>query len=114
MLRANKKIQAWRNKLWWITLSEAVALLRLLGDFNQDSVIIRKRGYRRLSVYDLWQWYSSKDYCNNIWPVYFKGGPFGETDFRGTFLTMVLDRVLLTGHKKGFETVLEIINYVQS
>ena len=112
MFAASKIIDFWYNKFAFLKLVDAVTILRYLGDFERDGVTIIGSGYRRVPMRDLWHWYDREEYCSNIGPLYFEGGPFGSRNFKGTLLTVILDRVLLVANEKGAKHVLKVVEYV--
>lgn len=109
-------ISAWRQKVRWIRLGSGIALLKSLGDFNKDKVLIeyKGRGFHTIPAYNLLAYRSTSDYCVSIRPIYFKGGPTGDKLFKGTFRTMILDRVIYVAHEKGAEHVLELVKEAQN
>jgi hypothetical protein len=112
MMKITKSvIAAWRTEIGWITLGEAIMLLKHIGDFERDKVIIREKGYARYQVWELP--FNRNEYCVNIRPVYFEGGPIGSRRFKGTLLTLVLDRVLLTAYEKGGAYALRMVKYAR-
>lgn len=110
---ANAWIDTWRRDLWDLTLAEAIVLLRHLGDFELDRIIVLAGGYHHFPAHQLPHHFDPYEYCTNIRPLYFQGGPFGGRKFKGTFLTMVLDRVLLVAHEKGAEHVDKLVSYAR-
>ncbi len=111
---ANAWIDTWRRDLCNLTMAEAIILLRHLGDFDHDRVIVLLKGYHHFPAHQLLNHYDSHELCVNIRPLYFQGGPFGGRKFKGTFLTMVLDKVLLVAHEKGAEHVDKLVSYAKS
>lgn len=111
---ANTWIDTWRDELWRLTLAEGIILLRHLGDFDRDKVIVLLKGYHHFPVHQLLNHYDSHESCVNIRPFYFQGGPFGGKKFKGTFLTMILDRVLLVAHQEGAERIHNMVRYARS
>ncbi|MHC4188419.1 MAG: hypothetical protein ACYSUB_01920 [Planctomycetota bacterium] len=112
---ADGMIDAWRVKIGWITIAEGIILLRNLGGFERDKVIsMDKKGYRSVPAKHLLSIYNPSEYCINIRPIYFRGGPIGGKLFKGTFLTLVLDRLLLTSHEKGSVYVERMVEYARS
>lgn len=107
-------IAAWRKRIGWITLAEAIILLRRLGCFHVDKIIVCAGGYRHVIVEDLFHHFSGSEFCINIRPVYFDGGPTGGKQYKGTLITLLLDRILLMSHEKGAAFVLREVDYARS
>lgn len=106
-------IDAWRRQIAWITLDEAIILLRQLGGFEKDEIVVRvSAGYFTMQVRSLLEHYSRSEYCINIRPVYFTGGPI-EKRYKGTLLTLLLDRILLMSHEKGCAFALRTVKYAR-
>lgn len=114
-LFSNGMISAWRRRIAWITLNEAIILLKHLGDFDTDNIVIQApRGYYTVSVKDLHEHFSLAEYCINIRPIYFLGGPVGGKRYKGTLITLLLDRILLMSHEKGCAFALKMVTYARS
>ena len=112
-------IDIWRKELEHCTVTEAVILLRNLGNFQHDKVAVilkdaRYRGYRRFAFDDLLNYLSEDRFCRHVHPVYFEGGPQGTRQFKGTLLTMVLDRVIRASIHKGPKFAFEVVDYARS
>jgi hypothetical protein len=107
-------IDFWRKEIGWFTVDEACILLRHLGGYEGDTVLVQLQGYRHIAVRDLAHYFNGVEYCINIRPIYFLGGPVGGKRFRGTFLTFVLDRLLLVAHRKGADHALTLVKYARS
>lgn len=106
-------IDAWRRQVAWITLEEGIILLAALGDFDEDKIVVRvSAGYYTIQVRALLEHYSPSEYCINIRPVYFTGGPI-EKRYKGTLLTLLLDRILLMSHEKGCAFALRTVKYAR-
>ncbi len=114
MITYNEIIDGWRNKVAGLTRLGGEMLLRHLGGFEKDEVLIRPHGIYTVKVCDLWQYYAYTKKCVNIYPVYFTGGPTGERRFRGTLLTLVIDRMLATCIEKGDTHVSTLVEYIKS
>jgi hypothetical protein len=106
-------IDFWRKEVGWFTLDEAFILLRHLGCDEGDKILAQIQGYRHIAVRDLAHYFNGVEYCINIRPIYFHGGPIGGRRFKGTFLTFVLDRLLLVAHEKGAEHALTLVKYAK-
>lgn len=113
MVVKNALIDAWRRKIGWITLSEAIVLLEHLGDFESDEVIFKTRFFLVRRVWELTEFFSPTEFCTNIRPVYFHGGPAGGKQFKGSLLTLLLDRILLVSHERGAAHVLKMVTYAR-
>lgn len=107
-------IDAWRDEIRWLTVGEAVILLQHLGGFHIDPIAIISCGFKRLPVRELLSIISDTEYCVNINPCWFSGGPTGGKRFKGTFLTMVLDRVIYTAFERGAVNVASAIRNARS
>lgn len=112
-------IDVWRKELEYFTLTEAVILLRNLGGFQYDKVMVlmkdpRFRGYRQFAFCDLLDHLSPNCFCRHIYPVYFTGGPQGGKQFKGTLLTMVIDRVIRASIDKGPTFAFKTVDYARS
>ena len=107
-------IDFWRSEIGWFTLNEAFVLLRHLGGYEEDTILAQLQGYRHIAVRDLSHYFNGVEYCVNIRPVYFLGGPISGRRFKGTFLTFVLDRLLLVAHEKGADHALTTVKYARS
>lgn len=105
-------IDEWRDEIRWLTLQQAIVLLKQLGYFESDKVIANCRGYCHISIFELLEYFSENEYCVNICPVYFEGGPVTKR-YKGTLLTVVLDRILLTAYEKGAEFVWSRVEYAK-
>ena len=111
-------IDIWRKELEYCTVVEAIILLRNLGSFQFDKVMVllkdpRFRGYRQFAFCDLSGYLSEDRFCRHVHPVYFTGGPGGARQFKGTLLTMVLDRVIRASIHKGPKFALEAVQYAR-
>lgn len=113
-LVVNEMINFWRSEIGWFTLDEAIVLLEHLGGYNRDKILVQLTGYRHFQVDDLVSYFNGVEYCINIRPIYFHGGPVGGRRFKGTFLTFVLDRLLLVAHEKGADHTLKLVKYARS
>ena len=113
-VKGRSMIDAWRDEIRWLTVGEAVILLRHLGGFHIDPIAIISCGFKRLPAQELLSIISDTEYCVNINPCWFSGGPTGGKHFKGTFLTMVLDRVIHTAFEWGAEKVASIIRNARS
>lgn len=112
---SNGMIDAWRRRIAWITLNEAIILLRHLGDFETDKIVVHApAGFYTVPVQNLLEHFSPTEYCINIRPVYFTGGPVGEKQYKGTLVTLLLDRILLISHEKGCAFALKMVTYARS
>lgn len=111
MITPDEIIDGWRNKVMWLTLDEAVILMRHLGGFEHDEIIIRHGGARKIRLCDLRQYRDGQEYCINIRPVYFDGGPTSKKRYRGTLLTMIVDRMLAVSIEKGNSFVRATVKY---
>jgi hypothetical protein len=114
--RTGKKMEAidfFKNQIHWITLREATILLRHLGNYHCDPVIIRHGGYYRMPAKEVWEIFSAIEYAINIRPIYFRGGPMQAKLFKGTYLTFLIDRCMLVSFEKGVEHVNRIISYAK-
>jgi hypothetical protein len=112
-------IDIWRKELEYFTLTEAVILLRNLGGFQYDKLTVllkdpRLRGYRQFAFCDLLDYLSGTCFCRHIHPVYFTGGPQGGKQFKGTLLTMVIDRVIRASIDKGPTFAFKTVDYARS
>lgn len=112
-------IDIWRKELEHLTITEAVILFRNLGGFQFDKVMVllkgpRFKGYRHLAFCDLLDYLSDTCFCRHIYPVYFTGGPQGNKQFKGTLLTMVIDRVILASVDKGATFAFKTVDYARS
>jgi len=110
---SNALIDAWRRRIQWITLSEAIVLLGYLGDFESDKVIFLEGIFRVCRVHEMTDYISPTEFCVNIRPVYFYGGPVGGRQFKGTLRTLVLDRILLVSHEQGAAAALKMVTYAR-
>ena len=111
---ADGMIDFWRKEILNFSLDEACVLLRHLGGYELDKVLVQLSGYRLVEVGDLACYFNGVEKCLNIHPVYFFGGPVGGKRFKGTFLTFVLDRLLLVAHEKGADHALTMVKYARS
>lgn len=111
---ADGMIDFWRKEILNFSLDEALVLLRHLGGYEGDTILSQLQGYRHVAVRDLTHYFNGVEKCLNIRPVYFLGGPVGGKRFKGTFLTFVLDRLLLTSHEKGADHALTMVKYARS
>jgi len=107
-------IAAWRRKIGRITLAEGIILLRNLGNFHVDRVVIITSGYHSVTVENLSYYFSNNTLCANMRPIYFDGGPTGGKRYKGTLVTLLLDRIFLMSHEKGAAFVLREVNYARS
>lgn len=107
-------IKIWHNRLREITLVEAVILLKHLGGFHHDKITVLYKGYVRLEIIDLLNYFGYYEKCINLRPVYFEGGPYNNRHYKGTFHTVVTDRVLLAAEEHGTEFVIKAIDYAKS
>ena len=112
-------IDIWRKELEYFTITEAVILLRNLGDFQYDKVTVvlkdpRFRGCRQFAFCDLLDHLSSACFCRHVYPAYFTGGPQGVKQFKGTLLTMVIDRVIRASIYKGPTFAFKTVDYARS
>lgn len=107
------RIDIWRKELEYVTITEAVILLRNLGEFQYDKVTVLLQGYRQLAFCDLLDHLSSACFCRHIHPVYFTGGPREDKQFKGTLLTMVIDRVIRASIDKGPTFALGVVKYAR-
>jgi hypothetical protein len=112
-------IDIWRKELEHCTITEAVILLRNLGSYQFDKVMVllrdaRFRGYRQFAFCDLLDYISEDRFCRHVHPVYFTGGPGGDKQFKGTLLTMVIDRVILASVDKGPTFAFKAVDYARS
>lgn len=107
-------IDFWRKEILNFSLDEALVLLRHLGGYDQDRILARLTGYRDMKVSNMAHYFNGVEKCLNIRPIYFFGGPVGGRRFKGTFLTFVLDRLLLTAHEKGADHALTMVKYARS
>lgn len=110
---AQAVILAWRDRLREMTLVEAVILLKHLGSYHHDKITVLYKGYVRVKVIDLLGCFRYYEPCVNLRPVYFEGGPYNQ-HYKGTFLTVVTDRVLLAAEEHGTEFVIKAIDYAKS
>ena len=115
MITYDEIIDGWRTKVKGFTLRDAIRLLKRLGRFEKDEVLICCRGIYTIQVCDLWKYYSN-DFarCGDIQPVYFTGGPTGEVRFKGTLLTLVIDRILAVCLEKGSTYVGDLVSNIQN
>lgn len=111
-------IDTWRKELEHCAITEAVILLRNLGGFEFDKVMVllkerRHKGYYQFAFCDLLDFFSGDLFCRHVHPVYFKGGPKKTERFKGTLLTMVIDRVILTSVDKGPTFAYKAVTYAR-
>jgi hypothetical protein len=111
-------IDIWRKELEYCTVTEAVILLRNLGEFQYDKVTVvlkdpRFRGCRQFAFCDLLDHLSSACFCRHVYPAYFTGGPQENKQFKGTLLTMVIDRVIRASIDKGPTFAFKAVEYAR-
>jgi len=109
-----EKINYFKNQIRWITLREAVVLLRHLSEFQRKDIMVRNsKGYRRMVAVKICELFSPFDQAASVQPVYFYGGPTQVKLFKGTYLTLIIDRCLLVSFEKGVEYVDRMIQYAR-
>jgi hypothetical protein len=106
-------IDAWRRRISWITLAEAITLLEHLGGFELDKIIFLDGIFHTRLVCELTNFFSPTEFCINIRPVYFYGGPVGGKRFKGSLVTLLLDRILLVSHERGEAHALKMVTYAR-
>jgi len=111
-----ENINYFKNQIRWITLSEGVVLLRHLGEFQRDHIMVRGtgvKGHHRIPAMQIRELFSAMDQAASIQPVYFYGGPMQAKLFKGSYLTLLIDRCLLVSFEKGVKYVDRIIQYAR-
>ena len=103
-----------RTRLLKFTIEQSVLLMRNLGGYELDKItILTHNGYRRLSVLELVEHFNGSVPVDRLKPVYFWGGPMIAKQYKGDYLTYLVDRVMYAMCERGWLYVNATIAYCE-
>lgn len=101
-----------RDRLSGFTVEGATVLLRHLGQYQFDKItVLTHKGYRNMPAFELVGHFNGSVPVDRLKPVYFWGGPMRARQYKGDFLTFLVDRAMYTACEKGWAQVNATINY---
>jgi len=103
-----------RNRLTFLTIESAVMILRHFGDAVADELLVLSAGgYCRTTPAELVQDFNPKAPTFKVGPVYFYGGPNILRQYKGNYLTFIVDRAMRAQFRHGPQFVEDVITYVE-
>ena len=103
-----------RYRLVALTVESSVMLLRHLGNFDWDEIVIlTANGYKTMAVRELPEHFNGSVPVGRLRPVYFWGGPMVAKQFEGDYMTFIIDRAIYVMCEKGWAHVNATIAYCE-
>jgi hypothetical protein len=88
-------------------------LLKCLGHCEHDKItVLTHQGYRSMFAWELVEHFNCSVPVDRIRPVFFFGGP-GMVQYRGDYLTFIVDRAMSRICEKGWAHVNATILYCE-
>lgn len=102
-----------RETLNPITIEGAATFLRHLGSYQYEMItVLGSRGYNQLTPVELVENFNPTAPARKVGPVYFTGGPKNK-DYKGNYLTFLVDKAMKAQFINGPKFVLDVIKYVE-
>jgi len=103
-----------RERLSEFTIEGSILFLRNLGHYEWDKItVLTTNGYREMFVWELVEHFNGSVPVDRLHPVYFWGGPMVAKQYKGNYLTYLVDRAMYATCEKGWVTVNATINYCE-
>jgi hypothetical protein len=103
-----------RDRLSGLTIEQSVVLLRNFGHYDSDKItVLTHRGYRNMFVWEVVEHFNGSVPVTKLKPVYFWGGPMVSRQYKGDYLTYIVDRAMYVMCEKGWNYVNATINYCE-
>jgi len=103
-----------RDRLSGFTIEQSVTLLRNFGHYEFDKLtVLTHRGYLNTSVWELTEHFNGSIPVGKLKPVYFWGGPMVAKQYKGDYLTYIVDRAMYTMCEKGWAYINSTILYCE-
>jgi hypothetical protein len=101
-----------RKRLAPFSVAGSVPLLRSFGRFDLDRVnVLTRLGFRYISVNELGKHFNRTVPVDRIRTMCFTGGPLQAKQFKGDYLTFIVDRAMIVVLAKGLAHVEATILY---
>jgi hypothetical protein len=102
----------WTEKLDFLTIETTVIFLRNIGKFEKDIVkVLTSLGYVDLQVDALGFNFHPKTLARDLKPLWFIGGPFSQQFYKGSLLTLAIDRAMLCTCENDLTFVSSVADY---
>ena len=103
-----------RERIKDFSVEASVHLLRCLGGCDHDTlVVLTHQGYRSLRAADFVEHFNPSVPVDRIRSVYFWGGPLQAKQYKGDYLTFIVDRAMYRTCEKGWAHVQATIVYCE-
>jgi hypothetical protein len=103
-----------RDRLSGFSIEGSIDLLKCLGGCEWDQVtVLTTEGYQAVPAKELPLIFNGLVPVDRLRPVYFWGGPIGARQFKGNYLTFLVDRVMYRMCEKGWAHVNATILYCE-
>lgn len=107
--------EEWREQVDFLTIEAAAMFLRTLGQFHYKKFqVLCSDGYKRLDASDLCLNFNPSAPAAKVGPVYFCGGPSRINQYKGNYLTFIIDCVMAAQGEKGVEFIDDTVTYARS
>lgn len=101
-----------RERVADFSVEASIPLLRHLGNCDHDKItVLTHQGYRIMFVWELVEHFNRSVPVDRIRPMYFWGGPMLAKQFKGDYLTFIVDRAMYRACEKGLAHVDATILY---
>lgn len=108
-----EQLEYLRRNLQQLTVAEGIDLMKGLGSFHYDKMVLRWQGvFTEMRVLELPLYRNDAMLARLVHPIQFSGGPFHKK-YIGTFLTMVLDRAMLVMCQEGKDVLDAVMKAVE-
>ena len=92
-----------RDRLSKFTIEQSVLLLRKFGHYDFDKLtVMTSKGCHNLSVWELVEHFNGSAPVDRLRTVYFWGGPMAARQYKGDYLTYLVDRAMYAMCEKGW------------
>lgn len=103
-----------RERIAGFSVEASLPLLRCLGHCEHDKItVLTHQGYRNMSVWELVEHFNGSVPVDRIRPVYFWGGPMLAKQYKGDYLTFIVDRAMYRACEKGWAHVSATIGHCE-
>ena len=102
----------WTEKLDFLTIETTVIFLRNLGNYEKDTVkVLTSFGYIDCQVDALGFTFQSTVLARELKPLWFIGGPFAQQFYKGSLLTLAVDRAMLCSCERDLVFASSVADY---
>ena len=102
----------WTEKLDFLTIETTIVFLRNIGKFEKDTVkVLTSLGYIDCQVDALAFNFPKGLLARDLKPLWFIGGPFAKQFYKGTLLTLAVDRAMICACENDLTFVSSVADY---